>query len=130
MNKIGSNQKMVKVDTLLYFEPYTCLSKETIDKLLNESNQDSEASDDFFRECAKVAYPKMALLKKILLLPEHDSEYNTAVKERIDQFSDDPTHKCYHIFKIWQKFTPNLTYRGLREALDSYSVFRGRHPLL
>ena len=98
-NKIGSNQKMVKVDTLLYFEPYSCLSKEIITKLLDDCNQDVETSDDFLRECAKIAHPKMTFLKKILLLSEHDSEYNTAIKECTDQFSDDPTHKCFHVFK-------------------------------
>ena len=121
--------KSIEIDKLLYFEPYTCLSEEMTLKLLDENNQDLEASDDLLHECAKIAHPKMALLKKILLLPEHDSEYNTSVKGHLDQFSDDPTHKCFHIFKTWQKFTPNPTYRGLREALDSYSIFRGRSPL-
>ena len=132
INKIGHKQEMINIDSILYFEPYTCLTEEMIIKLINESDKGKkfeDTNDDFFRDCAKVAHPKMVLLKKILLLPEHDSEYNTAVKERIDQFSDDPTHKCFHIFKTWQKFTPNPTYRGLREALDNFSIFRGRHPL-
>ena len=117
---------------LLFFEPYTCLTKELILKLIEESEngkQFEDSDDNFLRECAKVAHPKLDHLKKTLLLPEHDCEYSMAVKEPSDQYSDDPTHKCYHIFKTWQKFTPNPTYRGLREALDSFSIFRGRHPL-
>ena len=128
-NKIGSSPDSVNINVLLYFEPYTCLSKEIINKLLEESNQDLEVSDDFLRECAKVAYPKMAFLKDMLLLPEHNSEYSIAIKEYSDQYSDNSTHECFHIFKTWHKFTPNPTYRGLREALDRFSIFRGRYPL-
>ena len=132
INKIGSRPEMIPIDTLLVFEPYTCLKEELICKLIDRSDQNKtfeDSDDDFINECAKVAHPKMAALKEILLLPEHDSEYNTAVKQCVDQFSDDPTHQCFHIFKTWQKFTPNPTYRGLREALDSFSIFRGRYPL-
>ena len=127
-NKIGRRQEMIRIDTLLFFEPYTCFSEEIIAKLIDESNQVKEASDSFLRECAKVAHPKTDLLKMILLLSEHDSEYTTAVKEPTDQYSDDPTHKCFHVFKTWQKFTTNPTYKGLREALDNFSIFRGRDP--
>ena len=80
-------------------------------------------------DCAKVAHPKLDELKKILLLPQHDAEYATAVEERRDQFCNSPTHKCFHVFKTWKKFTENPTYNGLREAMDKYSIFRGRNPL-
>ena len=132
INKIGCRPGMINIDTLLFFEPYTCLTEEVISKLVERSDQDQkfeDLDDDFFNECAKVAHPKMAQLKKILLLPEQDSEYCTATQEHTDQFSGNPTYRCLHIFKTWQKFTPHPTYRGLREALDSFSIFRGRHPL-
>ena len=128
-NKIGSNPDMVNIGSLLYFEPYTCLSNEIITKLLNETNQDIEIADDFLRECAKVAHPKVSILKSILLQPEQDGEYHTYIKGCVDQYSDESTHKCFFVFKTWQKCTPNPTYRGLREALESFSIFRGRHPL-
>ena len=130
-SKIGCRQEMINIDTLLYFEPYTCL-KDLIGKLIEQSDQDKkfeDSDDDFFNECAKVAHSKMSQLKKILLLPEQDSEYCAATQEYTDQFSGNPTYRCLHIFKTWQKFTPNPTYRGLREALDSFSIFQGRHPL-
>ena len=131
-NKISQRQEMINIDMLLFFEPYTCFTKELILKLIEESEngkQFEDSDDNFLRECAKVAHPKLDHLKKILLLPEHDCEYSMAVKEPSDQYSDDPTHKCYHIFKTWQKFSPNPTYRELREVLDSFSIFRGRLPL-
>ena len=129
-NKIGQRQEMIKIDTLLYFEPYTCLSEGMIANLIKESDTNKEISDNFLRECAKVAHPKLTHLKEILLLPEHNSEYVTAVEERRDQFSNDSTHKCFHVFTTWKKFTKTPTYRGLREALDNYSIFRGRNPLV
>ena len=130
INNIGGRQEMITINELLYFEPYTCLSEERIVKLIQKSETDEEVSDDYLRDCAKVAHPKTDFLKKILLLTEHDSEYNTAVMQVRDQFSDDPTHKCFHVFTTWKKFTRNPTYKGLRDALDNYSIFRGRNPLV
>ena len=127
--KTECKQDIEFIDTLLFFEPYTCFTIEIIIKLIEEIKQLEDSDDDFLRECAKVAHPKWEYLKDILVPPEHDCEYNMAVKEAGDQYSDDPTHKCYHVFKTWQKSTPNPTYRGLREALDSFSIFRGRYPL-
>ena len=129
-NKIGPNQRKIAIASLLYFEPYTCFSDELITRLTEAQTEDHEVSEDFLRDCAKVAHPKTVQLKEILLLPEHDSEYVTAVDECHDQFSNNPTHKCFHVFNTWKKYTKNSTYKELREALDKYSIFRGRNPLV
>ena len=76
-NRIERRQEMIAIDELLYFEPYICLSEERIVQLIQKTETDEEVSDDFLRDCAKVAHPKLVFLKKILLLPEHDSEYNS-----------------------------------------------------
>ena len=129
-HKIGPDQRRVKVEQLLHFEPYTCFTDEIIKTLAEESNIDKEVSDVLLRDCARIAHPNLAKLKEILLLPEHDCEYVTAVKEVPDQYSDDPTHKCFHVFKTWTKFAEDQTYKGLKEALDKYSIFCGRNPLV
>ena len=129
-NKIGPDQRKIAIEQLLHFEPCTCFTDVIIKKLIEEGNKDEEVSDAFLRDCAKVAHPNLAKLKEILLIPQHDSEYVTAVKEVPDQYSDDPTHKCFHVFKTWTKFADNQTYNGLKEALDKYSIFCGRNPLV
>ena len=53
--------------------------------------------------------------KEILLTPAHKHELRTT--EHIS------------VLRKWKKFTRNPTYKGLREALDMYSVFRGRNNL-
>ena len=129
-NKIGQRQEMITIDELLYFEPYTCLSIELISKLIQKSETDEEVSDDFLRDCARVAHPNLALLKKMFLSPEQDSEYNTALMSPRDQYSDDPTHKCFLIFITWKKFKENPSHKEFRKVFDSYSVFSGRSPLI
>ena len=129
-NKIGRRQEMITIDELFHFEPYTCLSEELISLLIENSDTDEEVSDDFLRNCARVAHPKVALLKKIFLSPEQDCEYNTALMSPRDQYSDDPTHKSFLIFITWKKFKENPSYKEFRNVLDSYSVFSGRSALM
>ena len=94
---------------------------------MKNADNDEEVSDIFLRDYARVVHPHMDKLKAILLLPKHDCEYNTAVKEVHDQYSDDSTHKYFHIFRTWSKYR---TYNDLKEALDKYSIFCGRNPLV
>ena len=128
-NKIGQKQDMIKVNSLLYFEPYSCLTEEIIVKLMLKCDTEEEVSDSFLRDCAKVAHPKVAILKKIFLQLEHECEFHTALVGPHDQYSEDKTHECFLIFTTWKKFTENCTYRELRNVLDSYSIFCGRNPL-
>ena len=129
-NKIRSRQEMIKINSLLYFEPYACLSTEMIVNLVQERENDDEIPDSVLYDCASIVHPNLAHLKETLLLPQHNTEYVLAADGPGDQYSNDPAQKCFHVFKTWKKFTENLTYKGLRETLDKYSVFRGRSPLV
>ena len=115
---------MITIDELFHFDTYTCLSEELIiSKLIEKSDTYEEVSDDFLRDCAKVAHPKVLLLKKLFLSPEQDSEYNTTLMSPRDQYSDDPTHKCFLIFITWKKFKENPLYKEFRKVFDRYSIF-------
>ena len=115
---------------LLHFEPYSCLPQELITQLFDEGNAESEVSDALLYDCAKFAYQNKDQLKNVLLLREHESEYHGAITQCHDQYYNDPCFKCYEVFRTWKKFTKEPTYNGLRKALDEYSIFCGRNPLV
>ena len=124
---------MIEISDILYFEPFTCLvdgGDRLISRICGEGGVENEVSDEFLYDCAKAAYRRMDLIKKAILLPEQESELIGETELCQDQYSKDPIHKCFLIFKIWKKFTPNPNFKGLRETLDKYSVFCGRNPLV
>ena len=43
---------------------------------------------------------------------------------------DQPDYQCKQVFQVWKESTRTPTYRSLRSALDKYSVFCGRNPLV
>ena len=132
-SKLGTDQEMIEISDILYFEPFTCLvdgGDRLISRICGEGGVENEVSDEFLYDCAKAAYRRMDLIKKAILLPEQESELIGETELCQDQYSKDPIHKCFLIFKIWKKFTPNPNFKGLRETLDKYSVFCGRNPLV
>lgn len=130
-SKIGSRSKMIKITELLFFEPYSCLDPEIIGKLFDQAQSEGEISDDFLRnKVATCAHKSIHHFKDILILPEQESELHGELKLCADQYSSDPIHKCFLVFKTWKRFTASPTYNSLRTALNRYSVFGGRNPLV
>ena len=43
---------------------------------------------------------------------------------------DQPEYQCKLVFQVWKENTQSPTYEALRSALDKYSVFCGRNPLV
>ena len=128
----GTPQGMERIDSILHFESFVSLTPEIIFKLFDETNAKLEFKDPFkfLHECARVMYPDMTQLKEILLKPEQESELIGTIEQCCDQYSKDPVYQCFSVLRTWNKFTDNPTYKGLREALGTYSVFRGRNPLV
>ena len=61
-------QKMVEIDQLLYFEPYTCFDAEILRELLAESENRSDklVSEAFPNVASKTAHTKLNRLKQAL----------------------------------------------------------------
>ena len=130
-NKINSRSKMIEINELLFFEPYSCLASEIIVKLFDETQSENEISDDFLRnKVATCAHKSFQRFKDILILPEQESELHGELELCADQYSSDPIHRCFLVFKTWKKFTASPTHSGLRATLNQYSVFGGRDPLV
>ena len=118
--------KMIKINQLLYFEPYSCFSAETLSELNTES--DKLVPKAFPEEVSKNSHTKLDQLKQALSV---DSTRFQAALARAPPFlRDQPEYQCKMVFQVWKENTQSPTYRALRSALDKYSVFCGRNPLV
>ena len=123
-------QKMVEIDQLLYFEPYTCLSEEMLRELVAESENSSDklVSEAFVDKVGKISHTKVDQLKQALGI---NSTKFLNVLARAPPFQrDQPEYQCKLVFQVWKESTQSPTYRALRSALDKYSVFNGRNILV
>ena len=109
---------MVEVEQLLHFEPYFCFSLEMLRVLFAEEHSEEIVPETFFDVVSKTAHTKVDHLKQLFSID--------SIKLQRDQ----PGYQCKHVFLVWKENTQTPTYRALRSALDKYSVFCGRNPLV
>ena len=123
-------RKGVEIDQLLYFEPYTCFSADVLRELFAEfeNSSDKLVSKAFLNKVIKTSHTKMDQLKQTLGI---DSTKFQAALARGPPFQrDQPEYQCKLVFQVWKENTQSPTYGALRSALDKYSVFCGRNPLV
>ena len=119
-------RKMIKINQLLYFEPYSCFSADTLRELNTES--DKLVPKAFPDEVSKTSHTKLDQLKQALGI---DSTKFQAALARAPPFQrDQPEYQCKLVFHVWKESTQSPTYGALRSALDKHSVFCGRNPLV
>ena len=129
VGKFGETFKNITIDKLLYFEPYTCLSAKLIADLHSgDKKQNERISDNSLLDIAAVAYLKQSKLKEILPIKERDLA--GAVSMCDDLQKADEYHQCFLLLRTWRDGNENATYNGLRNLLDSFSIFCGRNPLV
>ena len=115
-------QKGVRIDDLLYFEPYACVSP---DSLFSEENSNREV---FLEEVSATSCTKVDQLRCVLSI---NSAKLRAALARAPPFQrDQPEYRCKQVFQMWKESAQIPTYGSLRSALDEYSVFCGRNPLV
>ena len=117
--------KMVRMDDLLYFEPYAYVSEEC---LFTESNLNKVVSEEFLDGLSKTSGIKADQLKQVLGIKDAKLQAVSARAQSIQQ--DLPEYQCKLVFQVWKESTQSPTYGALRSALDKYSVFCGRNPLV
>ena len=120
-------QKMVKIDQLLYFEPYTCFDAEILRELF-ENHSDKLVSEAFLDVVSKTAHTKVDQLKQALCI--NNTKLRAAIASAPPFQRDQPEYQCKLVFQVWKESTQSPTYGALRSVLDKYSVFCGRNPLV
>ena len=123
-------RKGVEIDQLLYFEAYTCFSADVLRELVTEfeNSSDKLVSEEFLNEVSKNSHTKLDQLKQALGI--HSAKFRAALARAPPFQRDHPEYQCKLVFQVWKENTQSPTYRALRSALDKYSVFCGRNPLV
>ena len=123
-------EKVVEIDQLLYFEPYTCFSADVLRELVTEfeNSSDKFVSEDFLNRVSKTSHTKLDQLKQVLSF--NSAKFRAALARAPPFQRDHPEYQCKLVFQVWKENTQSPTYRALRSALDKYSVFCGRNPLV
>ena len=125
-----SGEVCVEIEQLLYFEPYACFSSEILRELVDksENSSDQPVSKPFPYGMKKACRTMVNQLKQALGI---DSTKFQAALAGVPPFQrDQPEYQCELVFQVWNENTQSPTYRALRSALDNYSVFCGRNPLV
>ena len=125
-----SGEVSVEIDQLLYFEPYTCFSADVLRELVDKSENSPAklVSKACLNKVSKTSHKKVNQLKQALGI---DSTKFQAALARAPPFQrDQPEYQCKLVFQVWKESTQSPTYGALRSALDKYSVFCGRNPLV
>ena len=119
-------KKMIKINQLLYFEPYSCFSGELFRELITQS--DKPVCKTFLDKVTKYPHANAHQLKQALGI---DSVKFQAALAKAPPFQRDQLeYQCKLVFQVWKENTQSPTYGTLRSALDKYSVFCGRNPLV
>ena len=126
--KQGHAQRILSISELLYFEPYTCFNSTLLAEMFKDDNSDKDVPDVFHLDAGKVACTEMKCFKQALDFNE--SEFEAAISIATQPYRDSVKHHCYLLFRTWALCSPNPTYQALRSALDRFSVFCGRNPLV
>ena len=128
--KQGHGQQMLGIGELLYFEPYTCFNPTLLAELFKDENSGNKVPDIFHLVAGKAAHSKMHILMKILEHNPSELQAAIAIASASQTYLNDPMHNCYLLFRTWALSAPSPTYQALRSALDRFSVFCGRNPLV
>ena len=123
-------RKGVEIDQLLYFEPYTCFSADVLRELFAEfeNSSDKLVSEAFPNKVSKNSNLKVNQLKQALGID--NAKFRAALARAPPFQRDQPEYQCKLVFQVWKENTQSPTYGALRSALDKYSVFCGRNPLV
>ena len=124
------------IQSLLYFEPYACLTNEIVQRLFNPVTASLEVSDDFLNKMAHAAYPWTLQFTKALKVT--DAMVKKLNSQQPTQYSltssgghhrsGHPVVDCLTKLRAWKHSAHTPTHQSLCDALNGYSVFAGRSP--
>ena len=116
--------KVMHLDTLLYFEPYAHLGECILRELSDVNpNYQKVISDEFLHDIADRRHQKKELFIDVFDLP------TTRLHDRIRCAPQGPTYELIEVFKLWRERSEG-SYQCLRRKLDQFSIFAGRNPLV
>ena len=112
-----TQDKLVELNSLLYFEPVASLGESILDKLFSCPRE--SISNEFLLRFAEKAYPSMEMFITLLNIPLLAIASDSSSGSNVDKF--------YRVLEYWRDRNP--TYSQLCAALAEYSIFAGHNPL-
>ena len=118
---INNLDKIVNLEELLYFEPYSELSEDVTKKLFNEANSHKQVDCDLLSSIASQLHHRCELFTCLC------HTLGLRIKDEADFVAErhGDTHKLLHILK---QGPIGGTYRDLCQFLNQISIFCGRQP--
>ena len=112
-----TQEKLVKLNPLLFFEPFTNLGESILNKLF--SCPQENISNDYLLRFAEKVYPSIDVFITLLEIPPPAFAFDSSSGSNVDKF--------YRVLEYWRDRNP--TYSHLCAVLAKYSIFAGRNPL-
>ena len=117
---VKSMYEAVSLKSLVQFEPYAALDKEVVRFLYHPKNIAlKEKLSNSFLSCFADGVQDL----------ESASLFHRILAQAMQSSQASPSLELVHSLKAWRSGTEG-TYQCLRAALDQYSIFRGRNPLV
>ena len=126
---LDESRALLKLDTLLFFEPYADLGEQILQDFFNTVTS-QEITDKFIYRIAEKYDIVKCLLRKmenlIAILELTPSKINVGNP----QHPPGDIHKLARVFKLWRdEMGKEGTRTNLRKKLDQFSIFAGRNPM-
>ena len=120
--------KRIKLDQLLYFEPYTEISNETILQLFDETNSHHQVTDEIFFSLAHQLCHRYAFFLYLC----HPTDAHTTNIRMAGYTGHGPerdnTHKLARLLMQIKQSPSGGTFCELCKLLDRLSIYCGRQP--
>ena len=117
--------RMVLLDELLYFEPFSKLGKKLITAIFDPENNDKEVSKETLKDISDLHHTALQQFVHMLQVPSSEVAFYH------EQWRDHPSVILHHVFVYWQGRKANGgTYLELRKEFEKYSIFCERNLLI
>ena len=114
--------RMILLDELLYFEPFSKLGKKLITAIFDPENNDKEVCKETLKDISDLSHVALQQFVHMLQIPSSEVAFYH------EEWRDHPSVLLLHMFLHWQGHKANGgTYQELREEFEKYSIFCGRN---
>ena len=117
--------RMILLDELLYFEPFSKLGKKLITAIFDPENNDKEVSKETLKDISDLCHAALQQFIHMLQVPTSEVAFYH------EEWRDHPSVLLLHVFGYWQGRRGNGgTYLELRKEFEKYSIFCERNLLI
>ena len=117
--------RMILLNELLYFEPFSKLGKKLITAIFDPENNDKEVSKEILKDISDLHHNALQQFVHMLQVPSSEVAFYR------EHWRDHPSIILHHVFEYWQgQKADGGTYEELRKEFEKYSIFCERNLLI